>query len=37
MKRKLYITLLGLLSTIMTVAVPYCDVRKFSILNSATL
>ncbi len=33
MKRKLYITLLGLLSTIMTVAVPYCDVRKFSITD----
>ena len=33
MKRKLYITLLGLLSTIMTAAVPYCDVRKFSITD----
>ena len=32
-KRKLYITLLGLLSTIMTAAVPYCDVRKFSITD----
>ena len=33
MKRKLYITLLGLLSTIITAAVPYCDVRKFSITD----
>ena len=33
MKRKLYITLLGLLSTIMMAAVPYCDVRKFSITD----
>lgn len=33
MKRKLYITILGLLSTIMTAAVPYCDVRKFSITD----
>ena len=33
MKRKLYITLLGLFSTIMAVAVPYRDVRKFSITD----
>ena len=33
MKRKLYITILGLLSTIMMAAAPYCDVRKFSITD----
>ena len=32
-KKYLYITLLGLFSTITAIAIPYCDIRKFSIAD----
>ena len=32
-KRHLYITLIALLYTLMTEAIPYCDIRKFSIVD----